>query len=97
MSSYKELLLLRHGKSDWNTDTTDFYRPLNNRGKLSAERMGKWLDEQQLIPDLIISSPATRAFTTAEIVCSAIEVDSHSIRIEKGIYEASLSDYARFY
>ncbi len=92
MTKYKELLLLRHGKSDWNTDTTDFYRPLNNRGRHSSQRIGKWLGEQQLIPDLIISSPATRAFTTAEIICQAMDVDAHSIKIEKGIYEASLSD-----
>ena len=88
----KELLLLRHGKSDWNTDTTDFYRPLNKRGKRNAQRMGEWLDEQKLVPDLIISSPAIRALTTAEIICAAMELPIHSIQTEKCIYEASLAD-----
>ena len=92
MAKNKELLLLRHGKSDWNTDTTDFYRPLNKRGKRNAQQMGKWLDEQQLTPDLIISSPAIRALTTAEIACKAMSLPLHSIQPEKCIYEASLSD-----
>lgn len=92
MSTTKELLLLRHGKSDWNTDTTDFYRPLNKRGKRNAQQMGEWLDAQKLAPDLIISSPATRALTTAEIVCAAMGLSVHSIQTEKSIYEASLSD-----
>ena len=69
---HKELLLLRHGKSDWNTDSTDFYRSLNKRGKLNALQMGEWLNEQNLVPNLIISSPAIRAITTAEIVCEAM-------------------------
>jgi len=88
----KELLLLRHGKSDWNKDTTDFNRPLNKRGKRNAQRIGEWLDEQELKPNLIISSPAIRAMTTAEIVCEAMGLDVHIIQPEKRIYEASLSD-----
>ena len=88
----KELLLLRHGKSDWNMDTTDFDRPLNKRGKRNAQRIGEWLNEQKLVPDLIISSPAIRALTTAEIVCEAMEIPVHSIKTETCIYEASLSD-----
>jgi phosphohistidine phosphatase len=92
MTTTKELLLLRHGKSDWNTDTTDFYRPLNKRGKRNAQQMGEWLDEQKLTPNLIISSPAKRALTTAEIVCVAMGLSVDSIQTEKSIYEASLSD-----
>ena len=92
MANNKELLLLRHGKSDWHTDTTDFYRPLNKRGNRSALRIGEWLAEKKLTPDLIISSPATRALTTAEIVCSTMGLPIHSIQTEKRIYEASLSD-----
>ena len=88
----RELLLLRHGKSDWNVDTSDFYRPLNQRGKCNAQQMGKWLNEQKLAPDLIISSPAIRALTTAEIVCAAMGLAVESIQTEKNIYEASLSD-----
>jgi len=89
---HKELLLLRHGKSDWNTDSTDFYRSLNKRGKLNALQMGEWLNEQNLVPNLIISSPAIRAITTAEIVCEAMGLAINSIKTEQSIYEASTSD-----
>jgi len=89
---HKQLLLLRHGKSDWNTDTTDFYRPLNKRGNRNELQMGQWLSEKKLIPDLIISSPATRALSTAEIVCKAMGLATDSIQTDKSIYEASVSN-----
>lgn len=92
MKTNKELLLLRHGKSDWNTDTNDFNRPLNKRGIKNAQQMGDWIEEQKLIPDLIISSPATRAFTTAKIVCETIGIETNTIQTDKNIYEASVSD-----
>ncbi len=88
----KELLLLRHGKSDWNTNTTDFNRPLNKRGKRNAQQMGDWLGEQKLPPDLIISSPAKRALSTAKIICDTMGISAHTIKTDKRIYEASLFD-----
>ena len=52
----RELLLLRHGKSDWKVDVDDYHRPLKNRGKRGAQRIGVWLSQHGLIPDLILSS-----------------------------------------
>jgi len=92
MTLQKELLLLRHGKSDWNTDTSDFNRPLNKRGRLNAQQMGLWLKKQNLTPDLIITSPATRALSTAEIVCKALGISAQTIQTDKLIYQASLSN-----
>jgi len=89
---HKELLILRHGKSDWNTNSSDFYRTLNNRGQRNAQQMGEWLDEQSLVPDLIICSPAKRALTTPEIVSAAMGLAVDSIETDKSIYEANLSD-----
>ena len=37
----RELLLLRHGKSDWSVGVDDFYRPLKDRGKRAAQRVGR--------------------------------------------------------
>ncbi len=65
----KTVLILRHAKSSWsNPGLADFDRPLNKRGKRDAPRMGAWLDAQELIPDLILSSPARRARKTAQAV-----------------------------
>lgn len=71
--SGRELLLLRHGKSDWNAGVAaDFDRPLARRGQRSAGRMGGWLRQHRLIPDLVLSSPARRAADTAERVTEAL-------------------------
>lgn len=65
----KTLLVLRHAKSSWkNTDLEDHDRPLNKRGKKAAPQMGKLVRKEDLVPDLILSSTALRAKTTAELV-----------------------------
>lgn len=62
------LMLMRHGKSDWDAGAaTDHDRPLNNRGRLSAQTMGTVIRERGIVPDLVVSSTATRARSTAEI------------------------------
>jgi len=63
-----ELLIMRHAKSDWGAGlSSDFERPLAPRGTKAAKRMGKYLTKIEAIPDLILSSPAVRARTTAEL------------------------------
>jgi phosphohistidine phosphatase len=65
----KTLLVLRHAKSSWkDPGLEDHDRPLNKRGKKTAPRMGKLVRSEGLVPDLIISSSAVRARTTAEVV-----------------------------
>ena len=65
----KTLLILRHAKSSWKEqDLPDHDRPLNKRGKNDAPRMGKLLKDENLVPDLIMSSTAVRAKKTAELV-----------------------------
>ena len=62
------LMLMRHGKSDWNAGAaTDHARPLNGRGRLFAETMGTVLREMKIVPDLVVCSTAMRARSTAEI------------------------------
>lgn len=65
----KTLLILRHAKSSWrNLALADIDRPLNKRGKRDAPRVGAFLREQDLVPDLILSSPAVRARKTVKAV-----------------------------
>ena len=77
--------MLRHAKSSWKEqDLPDHDRPLNKRGKNDAPRMGKLLKEEDLIPDLIMSSTAVRAKKTAELVAKACKykgkiVPNHSL------------------
>lgn len=69
----KTLLLMRHAKSSWAEGSQpDRERPLNERGRRDAPRMGLWLRQQGLRPDLVISSTARRAVQTAAAVIEAI-------------------------
>ena len=92
MANHK-LILMRHAKSDWSTGArADFDRPLANRGRKDAPRMGRWLHEQALHPDKFISSPARRTRETAECVAAALGFPQGEIVWEQRIYEGSLND-----
>ncbi len=82
---HRELLLMRHGKAS-RKGKSDFHRPLKNRGKRAAQRMGTWLAEQQLLPDLILASPATRARETAHKACKAMGLGTDRVHEEPLIY-----------
>lgn len=82
----KTLIICRHAKSDWSMDLPDFERPLNSRGMKDAPRMGKMLLGFEFYPDLIVSSPANRAKTTAEAVATEISYPLDKIRLERNIY-----------
>ena len=88
----KTLLLLRHAKSSWNAPATrDIDRPLGGRGERDAPRVGKALKDSGATVDLVVSSPATRARQTAELVTAAANYKG-PVRFEPAIYEASASD-----
>jgi phosphohistidine phosphatase len=88
----RELLLLRHGKSDWDTGVDDYHRPLKDRGKRGAQRIGVWLAQQQRIPDLIVTSPAERALVTAQKACKAMGDGDAGILRDERIYAAGLDE-----
>ncbi|MEE9429680.1 MAG: histidine phosphatase family protein [Melioribacteraceae bacterium] len=86
----KQLILIRHAKSSWSDyNITDIERPLNNRGKRDAPFMGELLFKKQIIPDIIYSSPAVRAFTTAKIIAQEVNYPTDKIIKKSEIYEAS--------
>ena len=88
----KELILMRHGKSDWSKRLSDFQRPIKKRGFKESARIGRWLGEQNLVPDLIISSPAMRARETAETVAENMDYDSENIFWNDPVYMADVND-----
>ncbi len=88
----RELLIMRHAKSSWETDVpTDFMRPLNPRGNKHAPRMGRWLRAQGLVPDHVVASPAERARQTALHVCEALGFAADKIRWEERVYPGDRS------
>lgn len=82
----KTVFLLRHGKSKRGPEyETDAERPLAKRGKRDAARMGAFVAEQGLVPDLILSSPAERARDTALRFAEAAGYVGE-IRFEESLY-----------
>lgn len=85
----KQLLLIRHAKSDWdNIKLSDFERPLNSRGEKNAPEMAKRLLKRGKIPHQIVSSPAKRAITTARFFAKEFGISKSLIIQEPEIYEA---------
>jgi phosphohistidine phosphatase len=83
----KTLLLVRHAKSSRDDPATpDKDRPLNNRGKRDAPKMGERLAERDVKPDLILSSPATRALKTAEIIAKKLDYELKDIVVDERLY-----------
>ena len=83
----KRLALLRHAKSSWSDpQLEDHDRPLASRGRRAATRMGVFIQEEGLTPDLVLCSSATRARQTLEL----LELSSDTeVLIENELYGAS--------
>ncbi|MFC1853625.1 histidine phosphatase family protein [candidate division CSSED10-310 bacterium] len=65
----KTILVMRHAQAGWSRYiSSDFERPLNEKGLKDAPLIGKFIKEIKVIPDLILSSPAKRARQTADTV-----------------------------
>ena len=90
MSVYRELLLLRHGKSDWGSDAiSDFDRPLSRRGRKAVKRMAWLLRAHKLVPRHILSSPAERARQTTARLCRYAEIPESRVVWNEAIYAAN--------
>lgn len=81
------LLLLRHAKSDWSANLPDKERQLNPRGRQAAPLIGKFLNDSDLIPDLVLCSPATRVSETWSLVQKALHTRPPA-RLLDALYEA---------
>ncbi|MGN8551151.1 UNVERIFIED_CONTAM: histidine phosphatase family protein [Microbacterium sp. SLM126] len=80
------LALVRHAKSDWDDPLLDDHdRPLNERGRADAPRMAQWYAESAFRPDVILSSTALRARTTAQAFATATGV---AVTLQERLYGA---------
>ncbi len=91
MSDKKTLLIVRHAKSSWDyEDVSDIDRPLKTRGISNAYNMAYRLKSKKTIPELIMTSPANRAFHTALIFARECEINLMKFIIEPDIYGAGV-------
>jgi phosphohistidine phosphatase len=92
----KMFFLMRHGKSDWSDPAlADFERPLTDRGRKDARRIGEFLAARKFKPDFILSSRAERALRTAEIVAERISLPENRVRREAALFEGSADALVR--
>jgi phosphohistidine phosphatase len=86
----KTLYIIRHAKSSWDDVTLDdFDRPLNERGKRDAPRMGKRLKEKGITPTLMLTSPANRALTTCKTIATVLKFPEENIKADRSLYHAN--------
>jgi phosphohistidine phosphatase len=89
----KRLTLMRHGEARWqDLGLSDFERPLSRRGAAAAEAMARRLEELELVPDLVLVSPARRTQQTAEIVARTLSIPARLLLREEALYLASAAD-----
>ena len=87
----RTLLLVRHAKSSWEeVALSDRARPLAKRGQRDATLMGKRLAKAGVKPDAILSSPACRALSTANIIAEALDFRAKSILVDERLYASDV-------
>ena len=89
----KTLFLVRHAKSSRDDPSLpDRSRPLDDRGKQDAPMMGKRLAKRDVKPDLLVSSPALRALTTAQLIAGELGYQRKDIVVDDRLYASSPDD-----
>ena len=83
----KRLILIRHAKSSWSSGAADDQsRPLNDRGRAAAGKVGNWLKDEGYMPDQVLSSNATRCAQTWEGMAPVL--GSPDVSFEAALYLA---------
>ena len=89
----RKLFIIRHGKSSWDHEgLEDIDRPLATRGIRNAGEMAERLLAKNLLPQLILSSPASRALNTALIMSRSWNLSAENLQIIDALYMAYLSE-----
>ena len=93
----KRVYIVRHGKSHWDQlDLSDIERPLRKRGIKNSEDMSAHMLDLGWIPDLILSSPAVRAYDTAKIFADTLEVRGSSFKVDEKLYLPDFPSLLKF-
>lgn len=90
----KKLSFVRHAKSSWDSKyPTDFEREINQRGIQKTENLFQFLKSEQLIPEMILCSPATRAMQTAHFLMGKFGLTKDVLVFEPALYSGNHQDY----
>jgi phosphohistidine phosphatase len=93
----KTLYIVRHAKSgEKQSGKQDIDRNLSDRGKSDGEKMGEHLRSLGIHPEAFISSPATRAMQTTQILTASMGIRDASIQIEDELYHGNFASMYSF-
>jgi phosphohistidine phosphatase len=88
----KRVVLVRHAKAvQWGYND-DFTRELTGRGERNAETVSNYLKKNEIIPDLILTSPAARTRQTANIFAASFGYPAERIKKEPNLYHGYTTD-----
>ncbi len=83
----KTLYIVRHAKSSWNDiSLSDMDRPLKKRGKSDAKTIADILRKEGVKPDMFLTSPALRAYDTAQIFAEQMHIPSSQVQVKDKLY-----------
>jgi phosphohistidine phosphatase len=83
----KKLLLIRHAKAVHDLNYVDFERPLKSSGIKDAEFMAERLLAEKIVPQQLVTSPALRTISTADIFAQYLSLAKPKEDLR--IYDAS--------
>ncbi len=84
----KTLYLMRHAKASWEEPgVSDSDRPLLPGGIKKTKLIVDFLLSRETAIDLMVSSPAVRAFETAKIMATGLNYPVNKIRTDRKIYD----------
>lgn len=87
------MLVARHAKSSWDyPELSDFERPLSARGRRDAPLMAAILRDEPERPDVIVTSSAVRAVTTARVMAQLLDLPMHDMIISNALYDATADE-----
>ncbi len=91
----KTVYLVRHAKSSWEFDVIDHERPLNERGLKEAPIVAAHIAEKMDKPELLLSSDALRAKTTALFFAQAYNIPEKDIVLDHTLYDFAGQDLVK--
>ena len=90
-----KIVLIRHVKSDWSADKTDFDRPIREDRKADALKIAQALKAKGIAPGLMITSPAKRTLQTAKLLAKAFDYSPSPIELAESLYECTCDELWR--
>lgn len=90
----KTIILVRHAQSGFESPTGhDIDRTLDSQGRKDAPEMAASLVRHKVAPDIFLSSPATRAVSTAAYFLKEFGKEPNELQVVEELYEPAVPGF----